>query len=142
MDEALRGLTYQQERRLARSLACLTNEQTTFVRDALQRARREGRVTVRELGLLEHCFERWWTHSLATKMAVLDRIAALSGSESWPRIWTGHPARQGPAGGLREWLWSTVSGPPVASPVAEPRGRPETTPAACPRRGVVRPGPV
>lgn len=125
MDEVLRTLTQEEERRLERSFARLTPEQIVFVRDALRRARRERCLPMHELNLMEYCFEKWWAHSLATKMAILDRIALLSGSPTWLTIWTDDEAEECPAGELFERLRSVSgSGPQVARPATAAQGAP------------------
>ena len=125
MDEVLRTLTHEEERRLERSLARLSSEQIVFVRDTLQRARRERCLPVQELNLLEYCFEKWWAHSLATKMAILDRIAGLSGSPTWLTIWTDHEAGESSAREVLKRLRSvSAPGPQVARPATAAEGAP------------------
>ena len=125
MEEVLGTLTQEEERRLERSVARLAPEQIVFVRDALRRARRERCLPVHELNLLEYCFEKWWAHSLATKMAILDRIALLSGSPTWLTIWTDDKAEECPAREVLERLRSVSGlGPQVARPATAAQGAP------------------
>ena len=99
LDQALKGMTCEEQRRLEELLGRLSTEQIAFVRDALQCGRSEGRLPVPVLNLLESYFETWWTHSLAEKMAILACITSLSGSADWLTIWTDHGVHECPAGG-------------------------------------------
>jgi len=83
MDSLISGLPAVAVRSLERSLRVLTPAQLAFVRQTLERAREEGKLPPRQLSLLEHFFERWHAHELATKMAIIGRITSLFDSGEW-----------------------------------------------------------
>ena len=84
--EALVHLPRGELRRLERALRQLKPEQVRFVRDAMERGLIEGSLPVREHQLFEYVFERWWTHSLSTKVAVITRVVELAESRPWPGV--------------------------------------------------------
>lgn len=80
----LRDMPAQDTYRVQRVLHQLTRGQVSFVRGILERARDEDRCTGSHFNLLDFAFERWWAHSLETKLALVACILRLSDSESWP----------------------------------------------------------
>ena len=84
MDVALGKLPPALARQLERWVVRLSCEQLAFVRDALEHACVEERLSPGKHALLEHCFERWCSHSLATKLALISLVDDLADSHHWP----------------------------------------------------------
>jgi hypothetical protein len=84
MERALGHVPYASLRRLERSLKQLTLERQIYVRQTLLGCRGKLRSTPPELDLLEHMFDRWWIHGLATKLVMIARVVRLSEGEGWP----------------------------------------------------------
>lgn len=84
MTGALDALPQAGRRRLEESMQQLTAEQIDFVRSALESALLDDHLPTHQLALLEHFFESWWKHSLATKLVVIDRVIELSDGGTWP----------------------------------------------------------
>lgn len=72
------SLPYSTVRKLARSLKQLDLEQQLFVRRTLHKARESMQSPTKTIDTLEYLVDRWWTHSLATKIALLSCVAGLS----------------------------------------------------------------
>ena len=65
-------------RALEKTLKNLTPSQRTCVTDTLRRLADDNTLAPRYLQLLEHFFDRWSGHNLATKLVLIGRIARLS----------------------------------------------------------------
>ncbi len=82
-EQLIAGLPATQVRDLERSLRNLSPAQRAYIGAALHRLDDDKAVPPRYLQLLEHFFERWSGHSLATKLVLLSRIFRFSAR------WTG-----------------------------------------------------
>ena len=65
-------------RLLEKKLRDLTPEQNGFAQAVMKRARQREHLPLRHLHLLEHFFEKWSAHSLATKLVLITRITKLA----------------------------------------------------------------
>ncbi len=74
VETILRTMTPDETHQLGRLLRRLNLEQFTFVRETLDYARIKGGSPVGHLRILEHCFEEWQTHDLATKLAQVGQL--------------------------------------------------------------------
>lgn len=74
----------EETRRLQRVLKEPRSDLIAFGVKTLEQARILQPAPDGHLDLLEHVFETWWGHSLATKLAVIGWVARLSDEQSWP----------------------------------------------------------
>ena len=86
IEDGLLTMPRAEVRALERTLRRLYPEQIGFVRETLERARLDDRITIREFRFLEYFFEKWWTHSLPTKLAIIARVTNLSDAGGWPGV--------------------------------------------------------
>jgi hypothetical protein len=93
-EETISSLSPNQIRSLEKTLRALSPAQRHRVAETLTRARENGSLPSRYLHLLEHFFEKWSSHSLATKLVLINRISHLAAEAS----------DVAPAGGLPEAL--------------------------------------
>lgn len=84
IEQELLVMPREELRRVERALRRLYPEQINFVRETLERARLEDSISSREFRFLEYFFEKWWTHSLPTKLAIIARVTSLSDTGIWP----------------------------------------------------------
>lgn len=77
-EQLLNGLPPAQVRNLERALRTLSPAQRAYVTTLLHNLERDSTLSRRYLQLLEHFFEKWSGHSLATKLVLISRITELS----------------------------------------------------------------
>jgi hypothetical protein len=75
---AISGLPPARVRTLEKSLRALTPGQRFFVSETLTQARTDKSLSPRYLLFLEHFFEKWSSHGLATKLVLLNRLGQLA----------------------------------------------------------------
>ena len=77
-EQMIAGLPASEVRALEKSLRNLTPGQRACVSDTLHKLQCDSSLSPRYLQLLEHFFDRWSGHGLATKLVLIGRIARLS----------------------------------------------------------------
>jgi len=78
VEQAIAGLPAAQVWALERSLRNLSPAQRAYVAGSLRNLEANKTVSPRYLQLLEHFFDRWSGHSLATKLVLINRLIRLS----------------------------------------------------------------
>lgn len=77
-EQVIASLPAMQVRALERSLRNLSPAQRAYVTGSLRNLEEGQMVSPRYLRCLEHFFDRWSGHSLATKLVLIHRITRLS----------------------------------------------------------------
>ena len=77
-EQMIAGLPAAEVRALEKSLRNLTPSQRACVTDTLRRVQGGSTLSPRYLQLLEHFFDKWSGHGLATKLVLIGRIGQLS----------------------------------------------------------------
>ncbi len=84
MVSAIRNIPDRDLEELERLLQNLTPGQIEHVCATMERMFMEDRVSLSEYRFLDYLFEKWRSHSLATKLALVAFIRTLSDTGSWP----------------------------------------------------------
>jgi len=77
-ERIIAGLPEVQAWALDRSLRTLTPAQKAYVTESLRSLEADDTVSPRYLQLLEHFFDKWSSHNLATKLVLINRLTRLS----------------------------------------------------------------
>ncbi len=84
MVSAIRNIPDKDLEELERHVQYLTPEQVEYVCTTMERMFMENRVSFGEYRFLDYLFEKWRSHNLATKLALVAFIRTLSDTTSWP----------------------------------------------------------
>lgn len=77
-ERLIAGMPVPQARKLEKSLRQLSPAQRAYVAGTLRQVQDDQTLPARYLQFLEYFFEKWSSHSLATKLVLIDRITRLA----------------------------------------------------------------
>ncbi|MGQ9651506.1 MAG: hypothetical protein ACUVXJ_15475 [Phycisphaerae bacterium] len=80
-ERIIAGLPEAQAWALERSMRTLTPAQRAYVTKSLRSLETNNTVSPRYLQLLEHFFDKWSSHNLATKLVLINRLTRLSAQD-------------------------------------------------------------
>ena len=84
LEHILRMMPTDQVRRLRRTLEILTYTQKRAVEYYLEQAGKREHCELAELNMFDYFIQRWEVHSLAAKLAFIERFESVMGIGTWP----------------------------------------------------------
>ncbi len=84
LEHILRMMPTDQVRKLRRTLEILTYNQKRTVEYYLEQADKREDCELAELNMFDYFIQRWEVHSLAAKLAFIERFESVMGVGTWP----------------------------------------------------------